>query len=485
MPEVVQTGTSVAIDFLGGFGRGMVQADRNRREKEKHEIQKQKWQQEMSAYAAQDELRRLQNENSRLEIDMRKTQYDDLVARKEQTKGFVSFMADAIGKAKGNPAEKQSQLLEAYTNGAAQFTMADRSIGDKFIDIYSKIANQSTARKAWKIVDVKDFDTGTKRRGIVDEGTGDIMNFIPGNAIRDKAGNVVGYKDGIENLDIVNEIITEGTEEFYGLIDQNFQAFMLGKGAVVGAESQMMSFDDFMASVADDDKRTKADRAMDWIFETRTRLLEDAHNEYGTLEQFLGRRLKRVIHNDKAREEIVKSFAGKPDNISHLAELIEETPLEDRAEIFAKIADQAEALLPSYDLPEIKMELARLQNKTALAMRDKALEDEDARRAKKLAMAKQVKIDKARAEEEAIDEYMEAHGTTTVGRELKKIGKGLVGAHKTARDWWDSFLAGQPESLWPDREAEAREAIRAKQQGDVETESAMDTLRLFEEREAR
>lgn len=389
----------------------------------------------MTAYAAQDEFRRLQNENSRLEIDMRKTQFDDLKATKEQTKGFTAFMFDAIGNAKGNPADKQSVLLEAYTGGAAQFPMADMSMGDNLIDMYSKI-HTASAPKAWKIESVKDYDTGKKKQAIIGE-HGEFIGYMPGDA---------------ENLEIVNETLTNGIAMHQKEFDKALQAFMSGTRAVLGSEGQSLSVDDFMKSVKDLKGRDKSRVTMDWIFDVTTRLREDIEAETGTLDVRLGRMLTPFVHNNESREALVSPYRKK-DFTADMAQEIKDTNLEDRNAVIAQMASDFERLLPEYEMPAVRMELARLQNKTAIEMKDQEVADIVESRDEQLSMAEQVAEGNAQKEEELLKDF--------AGYEAEEKGW-----RQSTRDWWDDFLGQERQGVpfgGKNREDEAYETLRTMQ----------------------
>ncbi len=450
MPQIVQTGMSSAINFLSGFGKGMVQADVNRRENEKLDIQKQKWQQEMTAYAAQDEFRRLQMENSRLEIDMRKTQFADLKATKEQTKGFTAYMFDAISNTKGDPANKQSALFEMYTQGAAQFPMADMSMGDKLIDTYAKI-HTASAPKAWKIESVKDYETGKKRRAIMGE-HGEFIGYMPGGDIKDKTGKVVGQAIGEENLEIVNETMANGIAMHQKEFDKALQAFMSGTRAVLGSEGQSLSVDDFMKSVKDLKGRDKSRVTMDWIFDVTTRLREDIEAETGTLDVRLGRMLTPFVHNNEARDALVSPYAKK-NYRAEMTQELKDTNLEDRNAVIAQMASDFERLLPEYELPAVRMELARLQNKTAIEMKAQGEVDIAESAGEQRLMAEQVAERNAQKDEDLLKEY--------VGYEAKEKGW-----RESARDWWDDFLGEERKGVLfgeKNREDAAYETLRTMQ----------------------
>lgn len=409
MPEVVQTGMSAAIDFLGGFGRGMVQADINRRENEKLDLQKQKWKQEMTAYAAQDELRKMQAEQSRLEVDIRKTQFADIKATREQTKGFVGFMADAIGKAKGNPAEKQSQLLEAYTQGAAQFTQADMGFGDMLIDQYSKI-HQADAPKAWEFRDIKDNETGKKRTALFSE-----------------HGDIIRYLKGEENLEIVNDKIAQGIKAEQDEFNTALQAFFRGQTAVLGSEGQSLNIDDFMKSVENLNGKDKSRVTMDWIFDVRDRLLKDIHEKAGPLDQRIFRLLTPVVHNEKAREEFAKPYA----RVNHMAgvpKMLDKYSAENKLPVIARMVSKFEALLPEYEMGPVRLELARLQNKAEMEIKNrKGIVEQQ----KNKTMTQEIEGAKKQKD-------MDLLGQFATGVEGLQFGPKV-----TSPDWWASFLSGE------------------------------------------
>lgn len=439
MPEVVQTGASVAIDFLSGFGKGMVQAEVNKRENEKLNIQKSKWKAEMSAMSAQDELRRMQLKNTQLEIDMRKTQFADIKATREQTEGFTALMADAIGKAKGNPAEKQAQLLEAYAQGAAEFTMADMSIGDKLIDAYAKISDKKRT-KLKEIIEVKNLELGTKQKVMVDE-YGDQMGVIPGT----------------ENLEVVNDTIKRAEQLYQDKIDQAFQAFFQGRTAFLGADGQSLNLDDFMQKVTEDDDRTKTDRSIDYIFDVTDSVYADAHEKTGTLDQMMGRMLKSAGLNDEAIDKIVSPYAEKTKYMKRVVKLIDRVPLEERAELFAQLANDVETLVPAHERDDMLLELTRQQNKTALAMRDREVKDE---REDEQAMAKE------RDDQLLIAEQVAKSNRQKEKDLLKKFVGYDVPPEMPARNWWDTFLGKGSAETFPE---------------EAEREQAYDTLRGMQE----
>lgn len=439
MPEVVQTGASVAIDFLSGFGKGMVQAEVNKRENEKLNIQKSKWKAEMSAMSAQDELRRMQLKNTQLEIDMRKTQFADIKATREQTKGFTAFMADSIGKTTGNPAEKQAQRLEMYAQGAAEFPMADMSTGDKLMDAYAKISDKKRT-KLKEIVEVKNLELGIKQRVMVDE-YGDQMGVIP----------------GAESLEVVNDTIKRAEQLYQDKIDQAFQAFFQGRTALLGAEGQTLNLDDFIQEVAKDDDRTKTDRSIDYIFDVTDSVYADAHEKTGTLDQMMGRMLKSVGLNDEAIDKIVSPYAKKTKYMKRVIDVINKAPLDERAEMFAQFANEAHTIVPAHEKDDVLLELSRQQNKTALLMRDRDIKNEmeDTQvtagdRSSQLLMAEQVAKSNRQKEEDLLKKF--------VGYDAPP--------EMPARNWWDTFLGKGSAETFPE---------------EAEREQAYDTLRGMQE----
>jgi len=410
MPEVVQTGASVAIDFLSGFGRGMVQNDINRRENEKLNIQKSKWKAEMSALAAEDEFRKLQSENSRLEIDMRKTQFDDVVATREQTKGFVGFMADAVGKATGDPATKQANLLEAYTMGATQFPQADMSFGDKLIDAYAKIRETKSASKAWEYEDRKDLDTGTKSRFLIDE---------HGGVIREVAGSK-------ENLEVVNDTVAKAHEEWDKEFDRRMQVVIAGRQAVVGSESGMSGIEDFMKKTGTDDDKTQQQRAIAYMYSVTDQINAEMEEKMGTFDAYLNQRLIPIMRDPKVRSDFTSAYKGHKQDVNAILALVDEKPAGERVEILATLLQEAEQTLAPHERLEIMGLLYKLQNAAELEFKEEQTVEAENSLAEAIAAAE------ARKDEILLKKYMEIHHP-----------EGLGWRQNTANAW-NNFL-GKPQ----------------------------------------